>query len=181
MPVIAHKFSAHEVHLETALLILGTFNPDVSDGPDFFYGRPHNFLWQLLPHCWGIPSLKGQSLQIKKDFMIQHKVDFVDLIHTVNVPDGQERNVADAYIDSKVQEWKDVMGLINTLPQLKMVCFTRKTFAGIPKIRAEIIAIQEHCRQKGIRFSALVTPARFTNVAKQQEWINAIIFADQSK
>lgn len=181
MPVITHKFSSHQVHPGTELLILGTFNPDVPKGPDFFYGRPRNFLWLLLPGSWGMPSLKGQPLKIKKGFMVQHKIDFVDLTHTVNLPNGQESNVADVYIDIKVQEWKDVIGLMNTLPYLKLVCFTRKTFAGIPQIRAQIIAIKEHCRQKGIRFGALGSPARFANAAKQHEWINTIIFTDHSK
>jgi G:T/U-mismatch repair DNA glycosylase len=175
MPIVQHKFLNHPVSPDTEILILGTFNPDIPTGPDFFYGRPKNYLWQLLPGCWGIASLKFSQLPGKEAFMYGKSIDFADLIESVNVPIGEEGNVDDEYIDDKVSQWKDLLSLIRTLPKLKAVYFTRKTFAGIPNIKTRILAIQNHCAQISIRFCLLETPARYANTAKQQQWINTII------
>jgi hypothetical protein len=175
MPIVSHKFLNHLVAMDTEILILGTFNPNIPGGPTFFYGRPRNFLWQLLPGCWGMPSLKMSLLPAKQAFMAGQKVDFTDLIESVNVPVGQQANVLDSYIDGLVHQWKDVVTLISSLPKLKAVYFTRKTFARIPNITARIITIQNHCVQRNIRFCVLETPARYANVTKQQQWIDTII------
>ncbi|PZR02923.1 MAG: hypothetical protein DI539_27210, partial [Flavobacterium psychrophilum] len=99
MPIVPHKFLNHQISLDTEILILGTFNPDVPNGPTFYYGRPRNFLWQLLPGCWGLPSLKVSPLHAKLAFIAAHKIDFADLIESVNVPAGQQGNILDTYID----------------------------------------------------------------------------------
>lgn len=175
MPIILHKFRNHQVSQNTEILILGTFNPDIPDGPTFFYGRPRNHLWQLLPGCWDLGSLKNSPLDAKRSLMIQYKIDFADLIESVNVEIGQQANFLDTYIDRRIKKWKNITELFNQLPKLKAVYFTRKTFGGIPEIHNKIKEIRNHCQQNEIRFCLLVTPARFANAAKQQQWINTII------
>ncbi|HRG59985.1 MAG TPA: hypothetical protein PK323_13605 [Bacteroidia bacterium] len=175
MPIILHKFRNHVVNPDTEILILGTFNPDIRIGPTFFYGRPRNYLWQLLPGCWVLPSLKNQLLPIKQNFMQQYRIDFADLIHSVDVPVNQADNFDDSFIDGQVNQWSDIIALIDSLSNLRAVYFTRKTFAGITNIHAQINAIQSHCIQTDIRFCLLQTPARFANEAKQQQWIDTII------
>lgn len=175
MPIVQHKFNNHQVSIYTEILILGTFNPNIPAGPDFFYGRPRNYLWQLLPACWGLPSLKGANLAAKHLFMNTHKIDFADTIASVNVPVDEEDNVNDIFIDNKVHEWKNIVQLIDSLPKLKAVYFTRTTFGGIPNIRTQIRFIRSHCIQKKIRFCLLLTPSRFTDEAKQLQWNNTII------
>jgi G:T/U-mismatch repair DNA glycosylase len=175
MPVILHKFREHQVSPNTEILILGTFNPDIPDGPDFFYGRPRNFLWHLLPHCWGLSSLKESSLSSKQKFMTAYKIDFADLIHALDIPEGEESNVDDAFIDSHVNQWKDIKGIIDNLPNLKAVYFTRKTFNGIPNMRGQVNLIAEHCKQKNIRICKLDTPARFFSPEKEQQWKDTIV------
>jgi hypothetical protein len=175
MPIVLHKFREHEVNPKTEILILGTFNPDIPTGPDFFYGRPRNFLWYLLPLCLGLPSLKEAPLQDKKAFMATHKIDFADIIHGLDIPDGEEANVDDDFIDGHINGWKEIIELIDTLPNLKAVYFTRKTFNGIPVMRARINLIAAHCLQRRIRFCKLETPARFYSPKKQQQWIDTIV------
>lgn len=175
MPVIQHKFRAHQVSTQTEILILGTFNPDIPNGPDIFYGRTRNFLWHLLPQCWGLEPLKEAPLLAKQTFMAAHRIDFADLIYTLDVPVGEEENVDDDFIDSHVLQWKDIIALIETLPKLKEVYFTRKTFNGIPNVRTQVKLIASHCTAKGIRFCKLETPARFYNPEKQQQWIDTIV------
>ncbi len=175
MPIILHKFRNHVVNPDTEILILGTFNPDIPIGPTFFYGRPRNYLWQLLPGCFLLPSLKDQPLPIKQIFMQQYRIDFADLIHSVDVSLNQINNFKDSYIDSRVHQWKNIIALINSLNNIKAVYFTRKTFQGISNINMQIKAIQARCVQRDIRFSLLKTPARFANAAKQQQWIDTIV------
>ena len=174
MPIIRHKFREHMVSPETEILMLGTFNPDLPNGPTFFYGRPRNYLWQLLPGCWGLPSLKNALLHEKRAFMEQYKIDFADVIHSVNVPEDQLNNLLDTYIDEHVHEWKDIILLIGRLKKLKAVYFTRKTFTGINNISDQISAIRQQCNRNGIRFCLLETPARYFNATKQQLWTNSI-------
>lgn len=175
MAIVYHKFRNHQVNSETKILILGTFNPDVENGPDFFYGRPHNFLWKLLPGCWGKESLKNKLLEDKIKFMDDYKIDFADIIHAVNVPENQKNNINDAFIDDKVEEWKDIITLINLLPKLEAVYFTRKTFGSIKNIEKQIGIISSYCNKKQLRFCLLETPSRFYNNEKQEQWIDTII------
>jgi len=175
MPIILHKFREHQVNPQTEILILGTFNPDIPAGPDFFYGRTRNFLWHMLPQCWNLEPLKESSLLNKQEFMAAYKIDFADIIHSIDVPEGEESNVDDTFIDNHVQEWKDINALIESLPNLKAVYFTRKTFNGIANMRIQIIKVANFCKQKNIRFCKLETPARFYSPEKQQQWIDTIV------
>lgn len=175
MPVVQHKFRDHQVDPETEILFLGTFNPDIANVPNFFYGRPRNFLWHLLPQCFGFDVLKEASLLNKQAFMVAQKIDFADLIAALEVPEGEETNIDDDFIGSHVQQWKNIVELMETLPNLKAVYFTRKTFNGIPNIRAQVSLIKNYCHKRSIRFCKLETPARFYNPEKQQQWIDTIV------
>lgn len=175
MPIILHKFRNHVVNPDTEILIIGTFNPDIPDGPSFFYGRSRNYLWQLLPGCWALLSLKNQQLPSKQHFMLQFRIDFADIIHSVDVPENQANNFDDGYIDGQVHQWKNIVELINALPSLRAVYITRITFNDVPNIHEQFQAIQTHCLLRQIRFGFLKSPSRFANAAKQQQWIDVII------
>jgi G:T/U-mismatch repair DNA glycosylase len=175
MPILSHKFSQHQQDLSTELLIIGTFNPDILPGPDFFYGRPKNYLWELLPQCFDEPSLKYSPLTVKHIWIAGRHIDFIDLIAAVDVPEGQEANVEDAFIDDKVTRWADVTGLLDRLPGLRAIYFTRKSFGDVPHIRQQILRVRDHARIRGIYFACLETPARFTNAAKQAFWRSKVI------
>lgn len=176
MITVKHRFLDHQVNSNTETLIIGTFNPEAANNDaEFFYGRNRNYLWRLLPTAFGKTDLKGASKQEKMDFIEGHKIDFIDLIEEIQVDEGQEANYSDRYIDSKVVQWSDIITLIDSLPTLKRVCFTRKTFADIPHMKKQLIEIQKHCDNKGIVFKALTTPARFYREDKQIEWTNFLL------
>jgi len=178
MMTIKHKFLSHKINSYTETLIIGTFNPDATGNPaDFFYGRGRNYLWRLLPTAFGEPDLKGKSKNEKLDFIKRKKIDFIDLISEVDVE--EETNYYDGYLDSRVSEsqWRDVKSEIEKLKpiKLKRVCFTRKSFADIPKIKRRIDDVQKFCEQNKIEFKFLTTPARFYRADKQEEWTNFLI------
>jgi len=175
MITVTHRFSDHQPNQETEILIIGSFNPAVTKENkevDFFYGRNRNFLWKLLPTAFRELDLKDAPKQEKLEFMGKYKIDFIDLIAEIKVETGQEANYHDSYIDNKVTRWKDIIKVIDNLPNLKKVCFTRKTFNDIPKMKNQLVAIRKKCDNKKIYFQPMITPARYYNDQKQTEWTN---------
>ena len=175
MPVILHKFRDYRPAPQTEILILGTFVPDLKDSPDFFYGRPRNFLWHLLPQCWGLEPLKDVPISQKKEFMSAYNIDFADIVRAVDVPEGEELNSDDAFIDSHVSEWNDILAVIEKLPDLKAVYFTKKTFNGVHFMRERVKSIADYCLTKNIRFCKLETPSKFYSPEKLKQWTDTIV------
>ena len=175
MPVIHHKFQDYQPDPNTEILILGTFVPEQDGSQDFFYGRTRNFLWHLLPQCWGLEPLKEAPLVQKEQFMSNYNIDFADIIRSLEVPEGEELNSDDAFIDSHVSEWRNIRALIDTLPLLKAVYFTKKTFNGVPFMRDQVKSISAHCASKNIRFCKLETPSKFYSPEKLQQWIDTVV------
>ena len=176
MVTIKHKFIAHQIQPDTKTLIIGTFNPDSPDNEaDFFYGRSRNYLWQLLPGCFDLASLKGKSKEDKVKFIKEFKIDFIDLIREVEVPDDQTDNYYDSFIDSRVSKWSNIIQLLHKHPTIKKVAITRKTFSGIPNMKIKILDIMDHCNINDINFRMLFTPARFYSMKKQKIWNDYIL------
>jgi hypothetical protein len=102
--------------------------------------------------------------------MKAHHIDFIDVIEEVEVPAGCEDNVKDKFIDNHVAKWRDVIGEMKNLA-LDAACFTRSTFTDIPRIKSQIINIEDYCNKKDIRFGRIVTPSRaYPSKDKQREW-----------
>lgn len=171
MKTIKHKFCDHLIDPNTEMLIIGTFNPDTENNPaEFFYGRNRNFLWRLLATAFNVNDLKGKSKEEKIDFIGTTKIDFIDLIKEVAIEEGHETNYDDAYLDSRVLVWRDIISELKELKKVKKVCFTRKSFSDIPEMRKKIEQIEAYCDNNQIKFQYLTTPARFYRADKQQEW-----------
>ena len=171
MPIVEHKFIDHQLNPNTKYLIIGTFNPNVNNNEaDFFYGRNRNFLWKLLPLAFGEIDLKQADLENKMAFIQRNDIDFIDLIKSIEIENGQENNYLDNYIDGIVVEWNAVLYELKKLPNLLKVAFTRSTFQGIPNIHAKILEIQNYCQDNNIDFACLKTPARYYNQEKQNIW-----------
>jgi G:T/U-mismatch repair DNA glycosylase len=172
MPIIHYRFRHHKLNPLTETLIIGTFNPETENNPaDFFYGRRMNFLWRLLPLALGQQDLKGKTKEEKLAFIQKQKVDFTDLILEVDVETGEETNYMDDYLDKRVVKWQDVIGQIKRLKYLKRVCFTRKTFSGIPNLKKRIREVEDFCIGMKIPFTYLTTPSRIYSDQKQEEWM----------
>lgn len=168
---VNHRFSNHKIDHQTETMIIGTFNPETAENDaDFFYGRSRNFFWRLLPIAYGEADLKRSTRQEKINFIQKYNIGLIDLIEEVQVEDGQEANYYDRYIDRKVTRWKDIVGIMKNLPNLKKVCFTRRISSDIPSMRTQLEPIRQYCEKNGIPFISLTTPARYYNEHKQAEW-----------
>lgn len=166
---IKHRFINHCISPSTETLVIGTFNPEtIENTADFFYGRPRNFLWVLIPRAFNIDSLKELSLSHKLEFIKNYRIDFIDLIKEVEVEEVANYN--DNYLDNRVSEWRDIISEIQKLRNLKRICLTRRTFGGIPNMKMKIDEIKSYCLEKQIPFLLLTTPSRFYNQSKQTEW-----------
>lgn len=171
MVLVKHKFANHKIQNNTKILILGTFNPDVDGNKAvFFYGRPQNHLWKLLPLIFGENNLKKGSIDKKKLFMKKHKIDFADLIYEVEIEKGQETNYEDKYLDKRVKKWFNIVKLLENDPSIKEVYFTRKTFVAIPNMKIKIDEIKDYCDKNNLKFECLETPSRFFNTDKLKKW-----------
>lgn len=175
MPIILNKFKDRQPDPQTEILILGTFSPDTPAAPDFYFGRSRNYLWHMLPICFGLPPMKDAPLKRKLEFMSAQKLDFADLIRSIEVAEDEAEHLDEDLFDPHVHEWNDITAIIDSLPALKAVYFTRKTFNGIPNIRAQMTHIAGHCKSKGIRICKLDTPARHYSEEKQQQWIDTMV------
>ncbi len=170
-----NKFTNHIVQPDTEILLLGTFTHDHAHSGDFFFGRPRNFLWHLLPVCFKHIPLKDAPLKAKQAFMAKYHIDFADVISVLEVPLADDENMEDDFIDSHAHTFTDLITLVDSLPKLKAVYFTRKTFNGIPNIKAAVNKLALHCQNKQIRMCKLDTPARHFSEEKQQQWVDTII------
>lgn len=167
--LVHHRFSEHVIPTDTEIIIIGTFNPETPENSaDFFYGRTQNHLWTLLPVAFGKTSLKTGGKDAKTRFLTEYKIDFMDVIKSVDVEKPDDYR--DDYIDNCVVEWFDIIARLKQLPALKKVCITRKTVAGIPNIRKRLLEIEQYCRENNLQFQYLITPARGYTKLKQEEW-----------
>jgi len=173
MVTIPHKFLDRRINPETQTLIIGTFNPAADKNPaTFFYSRGRNYFWRLLPTALKEKEkdMSKKTAEEKNIFIGRHKIDFIDLISEVRVEKNKGASYADDYIDRRVTQWRNVIQEIDRLSALKLVCFTRKTFSGITRLKETIGEVQKHCENKTIVFKYLITPARSYSKAKQAEW-----------
>ena len=169
--IVKHRFTEHGLSPNTETLIIGTFNPEApSNKAEFFYSTGRNYLWRILPSAFGGESLQGKSAAEKRGFIRAKRIDFIDLIEVVQVDKGCEGVRSDAYIDSKVISWADVVGALDNLPMLRRACFTRKTFRDIPEIRSRIEVVSQKLRERAIGLKLMVSPARYYDIGKQKEW-----------
>ena len=168
--IVKHKFLDNNIPKDTEILIIGTFNPDKEGNEaEYFYGRSRNYLWRILSNCYQVEDLKGKSTNEKIKFAENHKIAFIDLVKSA---DYKDKNVDydDVKLDLHVHDWNNVDKLVSSLMHLRKVVFTRKTFNDIPNIKKEIDKVHAVCKERNIDYANLVSPARFVNDKKTNEW-----------
>lgn len=159
--MIGHRCANHEIDPGTESLIIGTFNPDTkSNEADFFYGRPRNRMWEILPTVFGEASLKGATREAKLRFIRDHHIDFIDLIWEIE-PEPLD------YRDTELErvttlKWRDdIFEEMDKLQRLKRVAVSRKGFRDVPKIGQRVRLIEARLQQRTpIVFRCVHTPAR---------------------
>lgn len=135
-----HKFE-HYLGLETIdfepeTLIVGTFNPALPAGnpSEWFYGRPGNYFWDVLPRLYGSPSLMGGAPAEWKQFCRQHRIALTDLISCIEDADTtnlKHNKILAGFSDDAIAYnfddfvYVDVAGLLRRHPSIRNVYLTR--------------------------------------------------------
>lgn len=173
---IKHKFLPRQLNPETEILIVGTFNPGINaNRANFFYSRGHTSFWELMSAIFGEKCLRYSEKQEKEDFIKRHKIDFADLIEEIDITAQDLSSYKDITLDENwnVVKCKNIPQEISHLNKLKKVCFTRRTFQYIPNIQKKVEELELWCKNKGIEFRGLTTPANYGKVDAQkrfEEW-----------
>lgn len=92
MTTIEHKFiNFLEPVWDFETLYIGTFNPKIADLKneknntiDFFYGRPKNLFWDVMPRIHNHPTLIHAEKQEKIDFLKANKIAITDIVSSVS-------------------------------------------------------------------------------------------------
>ncbi len=162
-----HKFLPRKLNPDTEILVIGTFNPDIpSNSAAFFYSRGHTAFWELMSAIFGEKCLRYSSVEDKEAFIKRHKIDFTDLIETIDMPEEDAANYRDVNLDKYLNKANrtDVKAEIARLKHLKKVCFTRKTFSGLPHIQAKTEEVKQFCEERKITFEYLPSPANYGQI-----------------
>lgn len=174
MSIVPNLFKDYQPSAEAEIIILGLFTSPNKHSGDFFFSRPRVFLWHMLPICFKQVSLQEADLTVKKQFMKRYKVDFLDIVASVDIED-LDAVIDDEVLDGQVHEFNSLVERLKQLPQLKAVYFTRKTFNGIPNCKQALQEVVTYCKENNIRFCKLDTPSRHYSKEKQQQWIDTIV------
>lgn len=175
---IKHKFLPRQLNPDTEILIVGTFNPDVSkNSANFFYSRGHTSFWELMSAIFGEKCLRYSEKQEKEAFIKRHKIDFADLIEEIDIDSQDLSSYKDITLDENLNaaKCKNLPQEISHLNKLKKVGFTRSTFQHIPNIQKKVTDLERWCKNKGIEFRCLTTPANYGKVNAEtrfEEWKN---------
>ncbi len=95
-----HKFLPRKLNPDTEILVIGTFNPDIpSNSAAFFYSRGHTAFGELMSAIFGEKCLRYSSVEDKEAFIKRHKIDFTDLIETIDMPEEDAANYRDVNLD----------------------------------------------------------------------------------
>ncbi len=119
-----HKFFGHYEHMpagngllpnwDADTLIIGTFNPENEWTPDndanYFYGRPRNLLWELLPRFANNAAIHRQDIDNQYDFLQSNHIALTDLLISIddaNIENLQHLNWIRNYKDTNINNFHE--------------------------------------------------------------------------
>lgn len=175
---------------EIDYLFIGTFNPEWDNERNnaiYFYGRPRNDFWYIMPQVFGDIGLKEH--QNNKECLIGYlkskKIGLTDLVKSLkntdqNNPEHRERVLSyrDRYLENFDIEYNvcEIKNLINK-NQVKGVFLTRKIDPK-SEICKKWLDIKEFCQQRNVKAAELITPSplfhKLSKDQKLQKWKEVI-------
>ncbi len=181
-------------------LFVGTFNPswDRPNKPNanWFYGRPTNDFWYIMPQVFGLDSLMHRQYRNDPDFLrdwcIKNKIGITDIIKCINdadVNNPNHRSFIESVLDRDLEEFNnfEMTGISeiieSNLDTLKGVYLTR--FENGLNNGSVLMngwnSVIEMCNRHEKNCSGLVTPSRgYRGITRDQKlaaWRNTILMA----
>lgn len=178
-----HKFKKYlnldRIDFEPTTLIVGTFIPEWPDGnpAGWFYSRPGNCFWDVLPRLYGEPSLINATPSAWKQFCRNKQIAVTDLISAIDDADpgnpghskaltgGADRAFVYNFDDF---DFVDIVKILRNHPAIKNVYLTR----GItePFWRHIWNPVMHYCNLNNLHERRLLTPS--VSVTDQHETYN---------
>lgn len=93
---IENNWNLVNVFQNAKTLILGSFNPfnPNGDNTDYYYGRYTNYFWRALAEITNRhPNYFFNHLELKLEFMVNHKFCFLDVINSIEILSGNNQEV----------------------------------------------------------------------------------------
>lgn len=175
-----HKFFGHQNHLPGVdgllpnwpvdTLIIGTFNPENAWAPnndaEYFYGRPRNYFWRILPRFAGEPSIHRLDVHSQIDFLQRKKIAVTDLlieIEGADINNLEHIQLINGFLDDDVNNFAplrwNTQRIIHylTVNDVKAVYFTKLGGNGV--FEPQMVIIEDFCHENGISVKRLHTPS----------------------
>lgn len=177
---------------------MGTFNPEW-DNPNggnanWFYGRPRNSFWNIMPQAFGHPNLKTPQNQANpeawKQYCLDNGIGLTDIIECIE--DANEHEHHDqimGFLDNELELFQEI--LLTDIPSL--IDENKESLCGVYLTRYSHtlnvdsvflhrwMEIENQCEDYGIHHSCLVTPSNgymMPVVNKIELWQNQINICD---
>jgi G:T/U-mismatch repair DNA glycosylase len=167
-----HKF-AGDLYLQgldfiPTVLIIGTFNPaweQLANTATWFYGRPNNYFWDVLPRLYGNPPLRQAGAKAWRNFCKQHHIALTDVLYSIgdaNASNAAHIQTLKTYRDDAIAKhfhefvWVDVIAILKRHRHIQHVYFTRQA-SGFWQPAWQTIAA--YCQDHQITCHTLLTPS----------------------
>lgn len=173
-------FCGHELHLDSNILIIGTFNPDNKscekhNSATWFYGRRQSKFWRYFPTALTGSSLhlndiEGEHPKIWQDYCVKNRVVIIDLIKKINTGDilsdfGDKNVECKINFDLSNTEYQDIGRSFQGIKFNKVVyslAWSDTTIKRLKRIRdiTNNSLMQNGCIQNINQIKYCLTPSR---------------------
>lgn len=89
---VNHLF-APVFNADSEILILGSFPSVKSREQNFYYGHPQNRFWKLLPRIYGKMDIKLETIDEKKEFLLENHIALWDVIKSCDIKGSSDSSI----------------------------------------------------------------------------------------
>lgn len=174
-----HKFLNVDNELlpewNSSTLVIGTFNPQNAFCPnniaEFFYQRPRNYFWRVLPLIAGEDSIENNDTEAQLNFLHKHEIGITDILVSINDADANNEehiNLISTVKDDDIELFDDLIWNTNNIIRYitenncSHIYFTR---LGKPSANVEVNSfehqmriIEDYCNRNNIYTNRLHSP-----------------------
>lgn len=96
---VNHLF-APVFNADSEILILGSFPSVKSREQNFYYGHPQNRFWKLLPRIYGKMNIKLETIDEKKEFLLENHIALWDVIKSCDIKGSSDSSIRNIEVNN---------------------------------------------------------------------------------
>lgn len=96
---VNHLF-APVFNADSEILILGSFPSVKSREQNFYYGHPQNRFWKLLPRIYGKMDIKLETIDEKKEFLLENHIALWDVIKSCDIKGSSDSSIRNIEVNN---------------------------------------------------------------------------------